>query len=175
MPPVIDTQHRTSDLDRDLETARRGFSALEREEAELSARQEEEHQRWIERKATKFRPPLELFLKVFPLIRELDDDWRGQVFRGRVAFDPKTEGSIRTLYAVWLGYSQMFVEKAEYLGRHGSNFDAELDRLGRYRREADKLLRAWEPPVPSLAPSFRSPPLSAETTARLRELFPDGV
>ena len=175
MLPPMDTQHRSSALNQDLETARREFSAFEREEANLHTRQQEEYRRWIEEKAAKFRPPLELFLKVFPLIRELDDTWRKQVFRGQEEFNPATEGSIRTLYAVWLGYSQMFQEKAEYLIRQGADFDTELDRLGRHKREADKLLRAWEPPVLSGIPSFRPQPLSAEATARLRELFPNAV
>jgi hypothetical protein len=172
---MIDTQHRTCALDRDLETARKEFSALEREELDPPARHQAEHQPWIEQRAAKFRTALELFLAVLPLLREVDDAWRQQVFRGQEAFNPATEGSIRTLYGVWLGYSQMFQEKAEYLGRHGLDFEPDLDKLGRYRREADRLLRTWEPPVPSLAPSFRPAPLSPETTARLRELFPDKV
>lgn len=175
MTQVRDTRRRTSDLDQELENARREFSALEREEAGQRARQQADYRRWIDQKAAMFRPPLELFLKLFPLIRELDDSWRQRVFRGQEAFDPTTEGPIRKLYAVWLGYSGMFEDEAEYLGRHGVGFDAELVELGRYQREADKVLRAWEPPVLSRAPSFRPPPLSAEATERLRELFPDTV
>jgi hypothetical protein len=69
----------------------------------------------------------------------------------------------------------MFVEEAEYLGRHGADFENDLARLGKYAREAANLVRSWEPPVPSLGPSFRTPPLSPETTAQLRAMFPDKV
>ena len=69
----------------------------------------------------------------------------------------------------------MFVEEAEYLTRHGGDFEDELALLGKYAREAANRVRSWEPPAPSVGPSFRTPPLSAETTARLRAMFPDKI
>jgi hypothetical protein len=172
MPPVIDTQHRTSDLDKELESARREFAALERENRLSTQAQEAEYQRWIEGKAARFRTPLGLFVRVFSLIQDLDDTWRRQVFRGQEAFNPQTERAVRNLYAIWLGYSQMFQEKAEYLARQGINFDDALSELGRHQREADRLLRTWESPVLAQGPSFRSTVVSPEGTARFRELFP---
>ena len=148
---------------------------MEREEARLLAGQQAEHRPWIVRKASRFRPVVELFLNVFPLIREVEDAWRRQVFTGQEAFNPRTEGAVRNLYAVWLGYSSIFQEAAEYLSRHGEDFEADLDRLGRRRREADRLLRGWESPVLSQGPSFRTPPLSEEASGRLREMLRDST
>jgi hypothetical protein len=112
---------------------------------------------------------------VFPRIREFDDAWRREVTRGQQAFDPQVERALRNLYAIWLGISQLFQSNAEYLSRHGCDFETELNQLGSYRREADRVLRTWGPPVLARAPSFRTPPLSEETTARIRELFPGKV
>jgi hypothetical protein len=165
MPELIDPQL----LDRDLEAARREFAAMERDEGRTDKRVA------VAQKAGKFRGPLALFLGVYPLIREADDAWRRSVFQARQPFDANTDEAVRKLYAVWLGYSRMFVEEAEYLGRRGADFEDDLVRLGKYVREAANLLRSWEPPTPSLGPSFRTPPLSAETTARLRAMFPDKV
>jgi hypothetical protein len=173
MNAVIDeTRRRSCDLDQELEKTHREFSALEREETEKAAHYQAEYRQWLARKDTRFRESLGRFLEVFPQIRELDDDWRRQVSRGEQDYDDGIERSLRTLYAVWLGLSQLFQSKAEYLTRHGWDLESALDRLGRYRREVDRLLRVWEPPEPSRHPSFRTPPLSTETTARIRELFP---
>ena len=163
MPELIDPVV----LDRDLESARREFAAWERDEGRSDQR--------IAQKAVKFRAPLALFLGVYPLIREADDAWRRSVFQARQPFDANTDEVVRKLYAVWLGYSRMFVEEAEYLSRHGADFEDDLACLGKYAREAANLVRSWEPPVMSMGPSFRTPPLSAETTARLRAMFPDKV
>jgi hypothetical protein len=167
----VTTRHRTSTLDKGLESARQELSALEREGAERDGLQQAEYRRRMEVKADSFRPKLARFLNLFSQVRELDDDWRRQVFRGEEPFDPEVEHAVRTLYAVWFAYSPMYQEHAEYLNRHTGNLNEELDALGRQKREADRALRTWEPPVPSAGPSFRAQSLSAETTARLRELF----
>jgi hypothetical protein len=171
MNPVIDTKDRTSNLDNDLETARRQFSALEREEAEARERERAACQRWIEQKAAKFRRPLELFLSVFPMIEELNEQWRERVFRGQEPFDPEMEKPIRNLFAIWLGYCPMFLERAEYLNRNGADFEAELNKLMKFKREADKVLRAWEAPELSAAFGLRDIKLTKEQTRELRELM----
>jgi hypothetical protein len=168
--PLLDTRSRTSDLDQELETARREFSVLERQEAKQGPNQQAEYRRWLAQKETRCRAPLSRFLKVFTLIREFDDDWRREVTRGQETLYCEVERELCNLYAIWLGISQLFHSNAEKLSRHGCEFENEMDHLGRYRREADRLLRTWEPPVLSNVPSFRTPPLSAETTARIREL-----
>jgi hypothetical protein len=169
---IDQTRRRSSSLDEELDKTHREFSELEREETEQATRQQADYRQWLARKDTRFRESLGRFLELFPQIRELDDDWRRQVSRGEQEFDVAVERSLRTLYAVWLGFSQLFQSKAEFLARHGSDFESALDHLGRYRRVADRLLRIWTPPMLSRHPSFRTPPLSAEATARIRELFP---
>jgi hypothetical protein len=175
MTPLMDTPHRTSDLDRELELARREVSALEREQAEAQARQAQEYQQFLQDKAVKFRHVLDVYLNVYRMIRELDDTWRRQVYRGVERFDERTESAVRSLYGLWVAYSGMFEEKAAYFGRHGSKFDAELDAIGRNKREADQVLRTWEPPLKTSAPSFRPMLLSADETARLRDMFPNSL
>ena len=151
-------------IDGDLEIARREFAAWDREEGRPADR--------FARKVVDFRATLARFLGIYPLIRGADDAWRRSVFQARQPFDAHTDETVRKLYAIWLGYSRMFVEEAEYLSRHGEDFDDDLARLAKHARDAANRVRSWEPPVASLGPSFRTPPLSAETTARLRAMFP---
>jgi hypothetical protein len=173
MVPVSTTRRRTSDLDKNLERARRELAELERGEAEEAARKETEIRRWYEQRWENFKPKLEWFLGFFPMIRELEDDWRRDVFCGRDQLDEQTDQAVRGLYALWLAYSRMYREKAEFLGRNLPNaIDEFLDRLGRSAREGDRLLRAWEPPVLSRGPSFRAPVLSPEAAARFKAMFP---
>ena len=174
MPLVRSTRCRTNDLDNHMERARRELSELERMEAEETARRQAEVRRWYEQKWEKFEPTLERFLNLYPMIRELDDDWRRDVFCGRDPFDEQIDQLVRGLYALWLSYNRMFQERAEFLGRHLPGvLDSALDRLATYAREGDRLLRAWEPPLLSRGPSFRAPVLSPTATARYEEMFPE--
>ena len=174
MPLVCSTRRRTSDLDNHMEKARRELSALERMEAEEAARKQAEVRLWYEHKWEKFKPTLDRFLDLYPMIRELDDDWRRDVFCGRDTFDEQTDQLVRGLYAVWLSYSRMFREKAEFLGRNlPVVLDESLDKIAKYSREGDRLLRAWEPPELSRGPSFRAPVLSPAAAARFKEMFPE--
>jgi hypothetical protein len=168
------TRRRSSDIDGRMEKARRELSEFESIEAEEAARQLAETRILFERKWEKFRPTLEQFLELFPQIRQVDDDWRRDVFCGREPFEPQMDQLVRGLYAVWLSYRRMFEEKAEFLGRHLHGVpDGHLDRLARFAREADRLLRAWESPVLSRGPSFRAPALSANAAARFKEIGPE--
>jgi hypothetical protein len=174
MLQVHTTRRRTSDLDSSLERARRELADLERLEAEETARKQAETRRWYEQKWEKFKPTFDRFLALYPMIRELDDDWRREVFCGREPFDEQIDQIMRGLYALWLTYSRMYKERAEFLGRNLPNtIDESLDLLGKYAREGNRLLRAWEPPVLSRGPSFRAPVLSPEAAARFKEMFPD--
>ena len=98
--------------------------------------------------------------------------WRRDVFCGKVPFDENTERQLRSLYGLWVAYCDMFEEYANFLDRHGSKLGRHLDMISRNKREAGQLLRTWSPPVRSSAPSFVGTTLSAESTARLREMFP---
>ena len=163
MPDLLDPVA----IDGDLEIARREFAAWDRDEGRPAD--------GLAGKVVHFRAPLARFLGIYPLIREADDAWRRAVFQARRPFDSHTDETVRKLYAVWLGYSRMFVEEAEYLTRHGGDFEDELARLSKFAREAANRVRSWEPPAPSMGPSFRTPSLSAETTARLRAMFPSRI
>jgi hypothetical protein len=175
MPSVCSTRRRSSDLDNDMERARRELVELERMEAEESARKQAEVRRWFEQKWEKLKPTLERFLALFPMIREVDDDWRRDVFCGRVPLDEQTDQVVRGLYALWLFYSRLFKEKAEFLGRNLPGVpDESLDRLIKYAREGDRLLRAWERPQLSRGPSFRSAELSPEAAARIKNILAAG-
>ncbi len=174
MPLVCSTRRRTSDLGNDMERARRELAELERMEADAVAHRQAEIRRWYERKWETFKPTMERFLGLFPMIREVEDDWRRDVFCGRAELDEQTDQIVRGLYALWLFYSRMFKEKAEFLGRNlPGTLDESLDRLVRSVREGDRLLRAWESPVLSRGLSFRAPVLSPEAAARFREMFPE--
>jgi hypothetical protein len=173
MAVVCRTRRRTSDLDNNLETARRELAALERTEAEEITRRQAELHRWYERKLEQFAPTLERFLSCFPMIRDLDNDWRRDVFCGREQVEQETEQAIRGLYGLWLSYSRMFKEKAEYLARHLlGKLDDSLALLEKCAREGDRILRGWEPPLLSRGYSFRAPALSQEAAARFDEMFP---
>jgi hypothetical protein len=174
MVQVCNTLRRSSDLDNHMERARRELVEFQRLEAEEFARRQAETRRWYEWNWEKFKPQLERFLGFFSEIRELEDDWRRDVFCGRAPFEERSDQIVRGLYALWLFYSRMFKEKAEFLGRNLPGvLDESLDRLVRSVREGDRLLRAWEPPVLSRGPSFRAPVLSPEATARFKEMFPE--
>ncbi len=169
---LTETRRRTTALDRDLETARREVSQIEREEAEQETRERVEYRQWIRRTEEKFRPALNLYLSVYPLIKDLDDAWRTGVFRGTENFDQDTERAVRSLFGLWAAYSDMFAEKGAFLIRHGCNFAADLDRISSHKREALETLRSWEPPVVSLIPSLRETRLSPEGVAKVRDLLP---
>jgi hypothetical protein len=173
MPEVCSTRRRSSDLDTNMQETRRKLAELERMEAEEAARKQAEAREFYLRKWQKFEPALERFLGFFPMIREVDADWRRDVFCGHEQFEPQVDQVVRGLYAIWLVYSRMFREEAEYLGRHlPGKLDESLDRLAKHAREGDRILRAWEQPVLSRGYSFRAPPLSPEAAARFDQLFP---
>ena len=176
MPTAMTARKQASNLNIDLSSARRTLNELERQLARREEKQEAEYRDWIKAKADTFREVLTVILGVFPLIKQLDNDWRREVFCGKQEADPEVEEGIYTLFALLHTFSlheSKLAEKARYYARHGyaCDFAPQIEALVRFGEEAEAVLRAWESPALSSAPSFRTPPLNAETSARLRELL----
>ena len=59
------------------------------------------------------------------------------MFQGKQPFDTTTDQAVRKLYAVWLGYSRMFVDEAEHLPR-----TLRVERLKSLRAELESVQSA---------------------------------
>jgi hypothetical protein len=179
MPMMQDTRHRTDELDRQLEESYQSVrKATPREWGDEEQSDEErpaEHQRYLKSEAEFVKPRLATFLSLFVLIRQFEQDWRENVFKRREKFDPLTDKAIRALYSNWLGSCLAIRGRIEYLNRHTKLFQTDLVQLEMCKSEAESLLKYWEPPVLSSAPSLRTPPLSPETMDNIRKLFPGKV
>lgn len=169
------TERIANELDRDLRKALRQMVAWEQEEALYSQRRVEDYRSWLVNKAAEFRVSVDSFCKDYDKLNELDDLWRRRVYTREETPIDQTERAVRNLYAMWIFQSQMFIERAEYFHRHKVNLDDAADRVRNLKRDAERLLRSWESPVPSSAPSFRVVELPDDVTDRIRELFPDVV
>src|SRR5437868_2822572 len=88
-------------LDEAIEDIRRKLNADRQNGVGPSIQDQTEWRRRIEEKATEFKGYLELFLTVFDLLVAADKEWRRQVFRNEVSFDPQTDSSFRHLFATW--------------------------------------------------------------------------
>ena len=175
MTQVSSTRLRTSEIDSRIEKARRELGELERTEALEAARRQAEQLLWYRQKWEDFKPRVNRYLDLFPMIQEIETDWRRDIFCGRVVLEEQTDQAMRGLYALWLFGCKLFEEHAEYLARHlpEGTLDQSLNRLGKFAREGDKLLRSWEPPVLSSGYSFRAPALSPESAACFGKMFPE--
>jgi hypothetical protein len=179
MPTVTIAQQRISDLQSDLRQADQKLKELEREEDRRKAIEDAEYHALIAKKALELRDALTAILDVFPLLKDAENDWRRNVFCGTATADQEEEQTFYTVYAVWNAIAlrrAKIAERAAYFGRHGSteNFDPLLDRLLKIGEEAKAVLQNWETPVISSSPSFRTPPLSAEASVRLRDILGSG-
>jgi hypothetical protein len=171
MPQPQDASDLARVLDLDLEAA----SEFGREDAHDEGERSAEHRRIYDQRAANFRPVLEAFIEHLEAIRSLDDQWRRDVFAGRTTPEVQVEKAVWTLYANWSGLAKRFRVRANYLSRQGVDFSREVGRIKECEQQADRILEEWHPPALSRSPSFRTPPLSPDSTARLRELFPGKV
>jgi len=179
MPTVTITQKRISGLQSDLRQADQKLKELEREEDRRKAKEGAEYRTLIAKKALELCAALTAILDVFPHLKEAENDWRRDVFCGKAPAEEEEEQTFYTVYAVWYAIAlrrPKIAERAEYFGRHGrtENFASLLDRLVKMGEEAKAILQNWETPVISSSPSFRTPPLSAEASVRLRDILGSG-
>jgi hypothetical protein len=179
MLTITITQKKISGLQYDLQQADQKLKELERQEDRRKEREGAQYHTLIAKKAQELRAALTAILDVFAHLKAAENDWRRDVFCGAAPVEQEVEQVFYTVYAVWHAIAlrrAKIAERAAYFGRHGSteNFTPLLDRLVKMGEEAKVILQNWETPVISSSPSFRTPPLSAEASSRLRDILGSG-
>ena len=110
-------------------------------------------------------------LNIFQTLREREDDWREQVFRGTVAFVPDDDLDYRNRYSNWLATTKEVVADAlpdlerEFTLVNGAS------ELRERAQEAERILSEWQPPHLSAAVGLREMILPAEGAAQLDRIL----
>ncbi len=166
---VTPNSQQATKLDEEMENIRRSVVSSENE-ADRPKSRSGYAQEMIE-KSVEFNGQFQLFLAIFDRIRELNGDWRKNVFRGDELFSATTDANVRSLFALWSFLSDPIRERAEYFERHGATFKDAFSRLAEYAREAKQALRTWESPAPSSAPALRTHKVAQGDLNWARSLF----
>jgi len=100
---------------------------------------------------------------LFPMLRDREEAWRDEVFRGAVPFSSEDDLDHRERYTRWLEASE------QTLSGIGPSVGAA--QLRTRVAEAKRLLESWQSPRLSSAVGLRDMTLSAESAAELEELL----
>jgi hypothetical protein len=102
-------------------------------------------------------------LNLFLVLREREEAWRDEVFRGEVAFSPEDDLDHRERYTRWLEASERILS--------GIGQSAGTVQLRSCIVEAKRVLEDWQSPRLSSAVGLRDMTLSAESAAELDQLL----
>ena len=104
---------------------------------------------------------------LFHMLREREEAWRDQVFRGVAAFSPEDEFDHRERYTRWLEVTERTLLT---IGQSVVEI-AVAEQLRSRIAEAKRILENWQSPRLSLAIGLREMTLSAESAAELDQLI----
>lgn len=110
-------------------------------------------------------------INIFHMLREREQTWRDQVFRGVLAYSEDDNLDQQSRFATWLDTTkQVLAETLPALEQRFGRVEAAAD-LRQCAETAEDLLREWQPPRLSSAVGLREMELSPEAAAELDHLL----
>ena len=104
---------------------------------------------------------------LFLMLREREEAWRDQVFRGATTFSPEDDADQRERYSRWLEATERTLST---MGQSAGTI-AGGERLRGRVAEANRILENWHSPSLSSAVGLREMTLSAESADELDQLI----
>jgi len=110
-------------------------------------------------------------VELFRVIRELDETWRANVFRGVEPFKPEDYQNMTDLYTRWLGLYDLMAPKLQH---YEEQYRDGVEGAEEYRQccaEAREILATSEPPTLSKAIGLREQSISHQASSKIREML----
>lgn len=108
---------------------------------------------------------------VFKFLKEREDHWRDQVFRGTVEFTDQRDESFRRAYQLWVMTTKAILnELVDDIERQFDEVDG-ADALRRMLPAAEATLRDWRPPRLSRAVGLRDHDLTEDAAVALGRIL----
>jgi hypothetical protein len=118
----------------------------------------------------RYRENLAAFVKLYRDLSHHYDNWREEVFRGVVDYDPGTDSQMKALHEAWLALDTEATKLITVLV--GQRCAPGMKVAADYQRcvdEAKVILRDWTPPKLSDDPMLREQVFNREQSRAIRE------
>jgi hypothetical protein len=110
-------------------------------------------------------------INIFRMLREREQTWRDQVFRGALAFSEGDNRDHQERFANWIATTkEFFTENLPILEKQFGAIQG-VSELRRCEESAESTLRQWQPPRLSTAVGLREMTLSYESAAEMDRLL----
>jgi hypothetical protein len=114
-----------------------------------------------------------LGIKLFHMLREREQAWRDQVFRGTIPYSEDDNLDQRTRFADWLATTREVLAGSVPALEQRFGAVAVAAELQACAEQAEAVLREWQPPRLSMAVGLREMTLSPEAAAELDRTLQD--
>lgn len=110
-------------------------------------------------------------INIFRMLREREDSWREQVFRGTRDYTEDDNQDHRARFAAWLDTTEgLLTDNLPQLETRFGKVEV-ADELRRCRDQVVTILREWQPPRLSMAVGLREMTLTPEAAAEFNRLI----